>query len=206
MCPCPWCWCRNVLFLRCFHMQMWRWIRDPSCRHWWCHHLFRQNECVTDSHGCKAQILNYHINASATANGDITQRPAECINTIGSFVYGCVDTGFTTDVNDEKNCFVIGDCLLAPCGINVHCKDLDYIAAAGSNRGYVNLENTFECGCKTGWEPTNCAFAESDDSMACSAEILAKGCKNVDECVVGLVDGKLIAVKRFNWRKSRRCS
>ena len=137
--------------------------------------------------------MNYHINANATANGDITQRPAECINTIGSFVCGCVDTGFTTDINDEKNCFAVGDCLLAPCGINVYCKDLDRIAADGSNSGYVNLENTFECGCKTGWEPTNCAFAESDDSMACSAEILAKGYTNVDECAVGLADGKSIA-------------
>ena len=47
------------------------------------------------------------------------------------------------------------------------------------------LENTFECGCNAGWEPTNCAFAESDDSMACSPEILAEGFNNVDEYTHG---------------------
>ena len=74
---------------------------------------------------------------------------------------------------------------------NVYCRDLDNIAADGSNRGYVNLENTFGRGCNAGLEPTN--FAESDDSMACSPEILAEGFKNVDECAVGLADGRSIA-------------
>ena len=83
--------------------------------------------------------------------------------------------------------------MLASCGIIVYCKDLDNIAADGSNRCYVNLEKTFECGSKADWEPINCAFAKSGERMACSAEILAKGCKNVDECVVGLADGKSIA-------------
>ena len=134
-----------------------------------------------------------HINANATANGDITQRSAERINTIGSFVCGYGDTGFTTDINDEKNCFAVDGCLLAPCGANAYYKDLDNIAVDGSNRGYVNLENTFECGCNTGWEPTNCTFVECDDSMASSPEILAEGCKNVDLCAVSLADGKSIA-------------
>ena len=143
-----------------------------------------KNECVTDSHGCESKILNYHLNANATANGDITQRPAECINTIGSFVCGCGHTEFTTDINDEKNSFAVDDCLLATCGANAYCKDLDNIAAYGSTKGYVNLENTFECGCNAGWEPTNCAFAESEDGLACSPEIMAEECKNVDECAV----------------------
>ena len=138
-------------------------------------------------------MLNYHINANATANGGITQSPAECINTIGSFKCGCDDTGLTIDIYDEKNCFAVDDCSSAPCGDNAYCKNLDNIVADGSNRGYVNLENTFECGCNAAWEPTNCAFAESDASMAFSVEILAEGCKNVNGCAVGLANGQSIA-------------
>ena len=148
---------------------------------------------VTDLHGCETNSLNFPINANATAGSDITLPPAECINIIGSFVCGCGDPGFTTDINVKTECLAVDDCLSVPCGPSAYCKDLDNIAADGSVIGYANLENTSECECNADWEPTHCADGDSGDNMACTAEILAEGCKNVDECDVGMNAGLSIA-------------
>ena len=146
------------------------------------------NECLTTTHGCENTPLKYFKNADATTAEVL---PAECINNVGGFSCGCGTVGFSQATEDDE-CFAINDCAANPCGALADCTDLDNIETGGSGlRGYVNLENTFACGCQAGYEPSACANDDVDG--ACTQEIVDNGCQNIDECTVRQNNGESIA-------------